>query len=124
MFCRQIMGVLSDDPRMGEAAGYLTTQLPAVGQLDFYYWYYGTLAMYQHRGPAWEAWNERLKLVLPPAQAASGDEAGSWPPGGPHGGSMGRVVSTGLATLSLEVYYRYLPFAFTQGSAPLRPEGR
>ena len=28
---------------------------------------------------------------------------------------MGRVVSTALATLSLEVYYRYMPFAYTKG---------
>ena len=116
MFCRQIMGFKPEDARMVESADYLINALPLVNpNVDFYYLYYGTLAMNQHRGPAWEAWNERLKLVLPPLQATAGDEAGSWAPSGQHGGAMGRVVSTALATLSLEVYYRYLPFAFAKG---------
>jgi hypothetical protein len=116
MFCRQIMGVRPDDRRMEETADYLQTRLLQVGQaLDFYYLYYGTLALNQHRGPAWDAWNARLKAVLPPLQATGGDEAGSWAPTGQHGGPMGRVVGTALATLSLEVYYRYMPFAYTKG---------
>ncbi|MCX6998517.1 MAG: hypothetical protein NTV49_15895 [Kiritimatiellaeota bacterium] len=135
MFCRQIMGALAEEDRMVESAGYLFDSLPPVKPagpsaparsgrkaavrmpVDFYYLYYGTLAMNQHRGPAWDAWNERLKLVLPPLQAEAGDEAGSWAPAGQHGNAMGRVVSTALAALSLEVYYRYLPFAFTKGMA-------
>ena len=117
MFCREIMGALATDPRMVEAAGFLQVRLPEANQVNFYYWYYGTLAMYQHGGPAWDAWNEHVKTVLPPMQATTGDEAGSWEPKGAHSGEMGRVVSTAMATLSLEVYYRYLPFAFTKGSA-------
>jgi hypothetical protein len=35
---------------------------------------------------------------------------------------MGRVVTTAIATLSLEVYYRYLPFAFTKGGAANEPK--
>lgn len=77
-----------------------------------------TLAMYQHRGKKWEKWNDQLKAALPPMQSTTGDDEGSWAPVGPHGGSMGRVVSTAPATLSLEVYYRYLPFAFTKGTTP------
>jgi hypothetical protein len=122
MFCRQIMGVPADDPRMMETAGYLTAQPPNAAQPDLYYWYYGTLAMYQHRGEAWEKWNERLKAVLPPMQTTTGDDDGSWAPVGPNSDRMGRVVTTAIATLSLEVYYRYLPFAFTKGGAANEPK--
>ncbi|MEI7903575.1 MAG: hypothetical protein WCK89_25340, partial [bacterium] len=66
MFCRQIMGVPPEDPRMMETAAFLSARLPNAAQADIYYWYYGTLAMYQHRGLAWEKWNEQLKTVLPP----------------------------------------------------------
>lgn len=118
MFCRQIMGITPEDPRMLETAAYLKASPPNATRTDFYYWYYGTLAMYQHRGKDWETWNAQLKSVLPPLQATTGDDQGSWPPSGDHGGAMGRVVTTALATLSLEVYYRYLPFAFSKGSSP------
>jgi hypothetical protein len=36
---------------------------------------------------------------------------------------MGRVVATALSTLSLEVYYRYLPFAHTKGVAVQAAQG-
>jgi len=117
MFCRQLMGFQPEEARMVESADYLSKALPPVNPaVDFYYLYYGTLALNQHRGPAWDAWNTQLKLVLPPLQAVAGDEEGSWAPAGPHGAAMGRVVCTALATLSLEAYYRYLPFAFAQGA--------
>jgi Tol biopolymer transport system component len=123
MFCRQILGALPDEPRMMESAGYLTTRLPDAATVDLYYWYYATLALYQHRGEAWELWNARLKTVLPPLQAKTGDEDGSWAPAGPQGDRMGRVVATALSTLSLEVYYRYLPFAHTKGVAVQAAQG-
>ena len=38
-----------------------------------------------------------------------GELAGSWHPNCRWGGYGGRVYSTAMATLSLEVYFRYLP---------------
>ena len=119
MFCRQILGMRPDDPKMQESAGYLRLQLPTSGAKDMYYWYYATLALYQHGGVEWDDWNRSLKTVLPPMQVEEGDDAGAWLPAGmQQGDAMGKVVSTALATLSLEVYYRYLPFSFTKGLAP------
>ena len=46
---------------------------------------------------------------MPLLQRKDGDEAGSWNPSGSHAAAGGRVVSTTMATLSLEVYYRLLP---------------
>ncbi|MEI6218685.1 MAG: hypothetical protein WCP86_07275, partial [bacterium] len=102
-----------------ESAGWLRIQLPDAGGKDFYYWYYGTLAMYQQGGPGWEDWNRGLKAVLPGLQVTEGADAGAWLPNGVVlGERMGKVVTTALATLSLEVYYRYLPFSFTKGIQP------
>jgi hypothetical protein len=110
MFCRQLLGHPPTDKRMMESAKYVGANLPTVRKKDYYYWYYGCLALYQHKGPHWEEWNERMREILVNSQERNGKHAGSWNPQGDHHGSrMGRVVSTALSTLSLEVYYRYLP---------------
>jgi hypothetical protein len=110
LLCRLVLG-RCDEHQAREATAYLLEELPGGGgETNFYYWYYGSLALYQIQGTAWERWNAALKSVLVGSQRRSGDLAGSWDPRcrwGPYGG---RVYSTALATLSLEVYYRYLPF--------------
>ncbi len=109
MFCRQLDLVPPTDPRMTESAETLKIHPMNVRAPDLYYVYYATLALYQHQGPIWIEWNERFKETMPLLQRKDGDEAGSWNPTGGHGAAGGRVVSTTLATLSLEVYYRLLP---------------
>ena len=74
-----------------------------------YYWYYGTLALYQHQGETWGAWNEMIKDQLLAHQSRSGRTAGSWDPRGQWAKTGGRVYQTAICTLTLEVYYRYLP---------------
>jgi hypothetical protein len=110
MFCRQLQKFAPGHSRMKETATWLRTRpLQGGGHLDFYYLYYTTLALYQHQGEIWEEWNKRMKAILPPLQVKTGTQAGSWDPSGQYGTHMGRAVCTGLGTLSLEVYYRYLP---------------
>lgn len=110
MFCRQLAKVPPADPRMKEGADFMRMRPITNRNIDYYYLYYGTLALYQHQGKVWEDWNTRMKEVLPEIQEKTGADAGSWAPGGAnHGNQMGRVVTTGIATLSLEVYYRILP---------------
>ena len=72
-----------------------------------YYWYYGTLAMFQMGGTHWRAWNKSMKSALVNHQRGSGDEKGSWDPIGAWGFAGGRVYSTAINVLSLEIYYRY-----------------
>ena len=74
---------------------------------DMYYWYYGSYAMYQMGGKHWKSWNEALKKAILPSQRKDGDFKGSWDPVGPWGFSGGRVYSTALGVLCLEVYFRY-----------------
>jgi hypothetical protein len=82
-----------------------------------YYWYYGTLALFQHGGDPWRRWNGFIRDMLCRKQRRDRHANGSWDPDdrwfGPVGG---RVYSTTMAILCLEVYYRYLPI-YEEGGA-------
>ena len=82
---------------------------PGSGDIDFYYWYYATLAMHQVGGSRWDKWNEALKTAVIDKQRVvkTEDEYGSWDPVDPWSTVGGRVYSTTLNCLSMEVYYRY-----------------
>jgi hypothetical protein len=129
MVCRQFMGAPSDSPMLVKGAEFLVKELPnwqknqstgdfEAGDYGFYYWYYGTLAMFQMGGEKWGKWNEALKPVLVsnqcrgplPLGSGAEDRDGSWDPKGQYvDKEAGRVFTTALGALTLEVYYRYLP---------------
>lgn len=109
LFCKQMLGIDRKHPSYNEAIEYLQANLPRRARQDLYYWYYGTLAMYQHGGDPWRRWNDTLRDALVADQRSDGDFAGSWNPRAPWGDFGGRVFSTSLSTLCLEVYYRFLP---------------
>ncbi len=109
LVCRQFLGISRDDPAVNEAGDYLLGQLPSTDQINLYYWYYGTLAMYQLQGDRWQRWNEALQNTLVKRQVMAGENAGSWEPDCLWAGYGGRVYSTAMSALCLEVYYRYLP---------------
>ena len=80
------------------------------GSIDMYYWYYGTFAMNQWGGKHWKDWRKAIETALIPNQHRKDKEDnffGSWDPVGPWGEDGGRVYSTAICTLMLEVYYRY-----------------
>jgi hypothetical protein len=107
--CRQFLGVGGPGAASSEAAESLLQNPSDGGSHNLYYWYYGTLAMYQHGGDAWARWNSRVRDEIVRRQRARGHSAGSWDPDdSPYGAKGGRIYCTALATLSLEVYYRYL----------------
>jgi hypothetical protein len=109
LFCKQMLGLNRSNPQSLEAVEYLMDRLPDRRSEDLYYWYYGTLAMYQYGGGEWRAWNTGLRDHLVEDQRTTGHAAGSWDPKAPWGPYGGRVFSTALSTLCLEVYYRFLP---------------
>ena len=74
---------------------------------DMYYWYYGSYAMFQMGGNYWNKWNKSMKSAVLDSQRKDGANKGSWDPKGPWGFSGGRVYSTALGVLCLEVYFRY-----------------
>ncbi|WP_437229153.1 prenyltransferase/squalene oxidase repeat-containing protein [Planctomicrobium sp. SH661] len=109
LYCRQMLGIADDTQANQEAIQMMLANVPRRTTLNFYYWYYGTLAMHQHGGPEWEKWNANVRDLLISEQRLTGPLAGSWDPRDIWGGYGGRMYATAIATLSLEVYYRYLP---------------
>jgi hypothetical protein len=87
---------------------------------DIYYYYYATQVVHFYGGKEWKDWNEGplldgkrkggMRDWLVKLQVRNGADAGSWDPDrGSVGGSGGRVGTTCLCLLTLEVYYRHLP---------------
>ncbi len=109
LFCKQILGILRTNAASTEAVNHMLQRLPKPSTHNLYYWYYGTLAMYQYGGSPWRQWNEALRDTLIAEQRTRGHLAGSWDPKVPWGAYGGRIFSTAVSTLCLEVYYRFLP---------------
>ena len=109
LFCKQIFRIPRKHSMCTEAVGYLMKRLPRRSKLNLYYWYYGTLAMFQYGGPEWKKWNNAVRVALVAEQTTTGPNAGSWKPRGPWGPYGGRVYATAMSALCLEVYYRFLP---------------
>jgi hypothetical protein len=109
LVCRQFLGMARQNRASDEAGDYTLEELPGTGPANFYYWYYATLGMYQLEGTHWTRWNEALSSTLLASQRTNGKQDGSWDPDKVWGGYGGRVYSTALGALCLEVYYRYLP---------------
>lgn len=107
--CAHFLGVDISPAAITEATSRIGDELPSSQKINSYYWYYATLALNQTRGEVWQRWNEQLQRTLLSQQLATGSEKGSWSPDGLWAGYGGRVYSTALSTMCLEVYYRYLP---------------
>jgi len=117
-FVPVLLGEAPDSPRLAPVIANVECTLPHwpadpahptpnFGADDPIHWYYGALAAFQRGGGTWHAWNGRMREVLLDHQERGGCPAGSWPPCGSTGESGGRVVTTALCALTLEVYYRY-----------------
>ena len=120
LVCRIFLSAENSPAAVDEATVYIQEELPRRGAVNLYYWYYGTLAMFQRQDRKWEQWNAALQQELLPLQRLDADQAGSWDPDAVWGGYGGRVYSTAMATLCLEVYYRYLPL-YGDGENALQP---
>lgn len=112
LLCRFFLGQDPDENEsMKQHADLMLKNLPewdpdGLG-CDMYYWYYGSYAMFQMSGKHWEKWNKAMKTAVVDSQRRDGHQKGSWDPVGPWGYSGGRVYSTALMVLCLEVYFRY-----------------
>jgi hypothetical protein len=105
MYCQQLYGSNPDEKRQIDSAKFLATRMPATAQKDYYYWYYGCLSMFLHGGKQWQEWNAKMKPIFLKKQQANG----TWKPEGRRAKKEGTTITTAWATLSLTVYYRYLP---------------
>ncbi|MCC7335733.1 MAG: hypothetical protein IT422_11580 [Pirellulaceae bacterium] len=103
-----------DDPMslaaQKESLKMIMDRRPGVGEDNVYFWYYATLALFQLQDQNWRDWNQALKQrLLSTQEPVYSTQAGSWTPDHMWGGYGGRVYSTAMSCLCLEVYYRYLP---------------
>jgi hypothetical protein len=124
MLARQFLLNEPDAPLIGAAAQYLARRAqqqwgnvaaPTVNR-DYYLWYNCTLGMYQAGGKPWEQWNPIIRDTLVKLQQHDGCWRGSWDPDSGRGSKGGRILSTALAILTLETYYRYAAPAERRGA--------
>jgi len=112
---RQVDQLLSDPPNLDKLR-----ERDSSGLHSAYYWYYGTLGMFNVGGEPWRQWNAALRRSVleyqeRPVTRTGGrrHSFGSWPAfgrgWGKWGRTGGRVYSTAINTLTLEIYYRYVP---------------
>lgn len=111
LWVRFLLGQHPDEePIMERHADLLKKSLPEWDLdgygCDMYAWYMGTSAMWHFGGRHWDAWNKAMKEAVLDSQRKDGPYAGSWDPVGPWGYSGGRLYSTALMAMCLEVYTR------------------
>lgn len=109
MLCRLFLEGNKQNPHVLLNAWRLKRHLPRKGGEDYYYWYYGTLALFQLGGEFWETWNAALVPALLEMQVddARSPFHGSWNPRGEWSNVGGRIYQTALGALMLTTYYRY-----------------
>ncbi|MGE0708110.1 MAG: prenyltransferase/squalene oxidase repeat-containing protein [Planctomycetota bacterium] len=113
VICRIFTGERRSEDAIMKGSKILLDNSPAwskggsARKVNFYYWYYGTYAMFQVGGDKWKKWNKSMQSSLLPTQCMGGPEDGSWPPVGEWCLAGGRVYATAINALCLEIYYRY-----------------
>jgi hypothetical protein len=107
LLLRMYSGWERDDPRIARGITYLSHLGPS--KTDIYFDYYATMVLNHYGGSSWEHWNSRMREHLVGTQAKSGHERGSWFFPDKHGSIGGRLYTTAMCAMILEVYYRYLP---------------
>lgn len=108
ILCRMYSGLPKEHPIIQGAVSRFAKDGPSPNKT--YYNYYATQVMKQVGGPEWEAWNVRMRDRLLASQTTTGHAAGSWYWNDGHSSETGgRHYITCMATMILEVYYRYMP---------------
>lgn len=107
LLCRMINGWPRESRPLQRGAAKLGDQLPI--RNNMYFNYYASQVLHHVGGPNWEKWNPKMREYLVKTQATDGHEAGSWYFAESHSTPGGRLYTTAMATMTLEVYYRYMP---------------
>ena len=109
LLCMEYLGADREDIEIQKGADILLQNLPKQNRESSYYWYYGTQTMFHMQGEHWERWNGAINKMLIDTQQKNGTTKGTWDPKDNWEGSGGRIYSTSLRVLMLEVYFRHLP---------------
>ncbi|WP_162006733.1 prenyltransferase/squalene oxidase repeat-containing protein [Roseimaritima sediminicola] len=86
---------------------------------NVYHDYYASLALHHASHPRWKEWHPQVRDHLVQTQARQGHEEGSWNFRDHYGDVGGRLYTTAMCAMILEVYYRYLPLYAENSEFPL-----
>ncbi len=104
---RMYRGWPKTDGRILRGAEYASRSGPSPN--DVYMNYYVTQMLFHLEGPLWEKWNPAMRDQLIREQSQTGHEEGSWYFDQPLNQIGGRLYTTALSCMTLEVYYRHMP---------------
>jgi hypothetical protein len=76
---------------------------------DPYACWFATLGSFNHGGSAWKSWDPKMKARIFGEFRTKGPDFGGWLTGGEESQRLGKIGTTALRLLVLEIYYRYLP---------------
>jgi hypothetical protein len=131
LLCRLHLGWGPRDPRVLKGVEVLAKEPPSPSLHNVYYCYYATQVMRHVGGAAWKDWDPRMRSWLlagqspgplgPDKKHRAVGSHGSWSPvGDVLGKAGGRLMTTSLALLTLEVYYRHVPYCDAElGDGPI-----
>ncbi len=128
LLCQMYMGWTRENGSLQSGVEILSRRGPKIGdwkpdmqlsendktdfRCDMYYNYYATQVMRHFGGDDWTKWNLEMREFLVATQAQKGQARGSWwfNDADDLGTRIGgRLYCTSMATMTLEVYYRYMP---------------
>jgi hypothetical protein len=114
ILCRQYLQGGQDlrSPVMSRGVERILAVPPSPEVRNMYYYYYATNVLFNIGDDRYKQWNERMREHLIGTQVKGDDLTlkGSWEPQGKRFTDYsGRLMTTSLALLTLEVYYRHLP---------------
>ncbi len=111
MLAKLACGSRATDGPLRSGGFWLLKSKPDRAAPDYYYWYYASYALFQMGDEFFPDWNKSMKRALLALQCKDRNaNYGSFNPNTEWGGYGGRIYSTALAILTLEVYYRYQRF--------------
>ena len=101
------LGTTREHRGMIEGTNFISAKGPS--ENNIYFNYYATQLLFHTRHAQWPKWNKQMRDYLIQTQANTGHESGSWFFKERYGSVGGRLYTTAMAVMILEVYYRYLP---------------
>ncbi len=108
LLAEMLLGMHREHATLIDGSSELANSGPS--KSDVYYNYYATQVLHHLRGIDWKNWNTVTRDYLIETQVANqGHADGSWYFPDQHGRIGGRLYTTAMAVMTLEVYYRYLP---------------
>lgn len=109
--CRIFTGERSSQTDLKKGVSIILKSLPQKTaknrQTNYYYWYYASYALFQVGGQKWQKWHKPMYKILKESMRKDACARGSFDPVSEWSLTGGRVYSTAINILTLEVVKRY-----------------